>query len=639
MAEEEDEAEILRRLHGDRRSLCSRELELREYPDKYVIRSLDPDAAPDRAFSIGRSDGLLQPLLPGDAISENPCKVSTIYGVAGVIRLLAGTYVLVITSQKDVGTYHGSSIYRVNSMRFLPCNEALKHSTSQERRDEAYFTSLLSTVETTQGLYFSYERDLTVNLQRASKVAEERIYKPLWKQADPRFIWNRNLLEELIEAKLDPFIIPVIQGSILQLSLNSRKINEFQCFLKYHVLVISVFHCFSTLDSIDIMTIQFTLKEIPVKITLISRRCNRRLGTRMWRRGANLEGATANFVETEQLVEFEGFRSSFLQVRGSIPLLWEQIVDLSYKPRLNIINHEETPKVVQRHFHDLVQRYGETIAVDLTDKHGDEGQLSRAFAAEMEKFPHLRYVSFDFHSVCGKGNFDNLQLLYDQIKEDFEKQGYFLVNAEGEILLEQSGIIRSNCIDCLDRTNVTQSFLARKSLDSQLQKMGAFSSSESISNHKDIYDMFKILWAEHGDDISLGYAGSHALKGDLYGRQTLPGLIKDGMSALSRYYMNNFQDGIRQDALDLISGRYTVSRHGPSPFHLNAFETFSYLPVASAIIIGGITLTTVTLHQVGQNAQRFVSSILWAGVTAGVLALVKANGKQFCSRPRLCGLL
>lgn len=34
----------------------------------------------------------------------------------------------------------------------------------------------------------------------------------------------------------------------------------------------------------------------------------------MWRRGANLEGDTANFIETEQLLEFEGFRSSFLQV-------------------------------------------------------------------------------------------------------------------------------------------------------------------------------------------------------------------------------------------------------------------------------------------------------------------------------------
>ena len=34
----------------------------------------------------------------------------------------------------------------------------------------------------------------------------------------------------------------------------------------------------------------------------------------MWRRGANLEGDTANFIETEQLFELEGFRSSLLQV-------------------------------------------------------------------------------------------------------------------------------------------------------------------------------------------------------------------------------------------------------------------------------------------------------------------------------------
>lgn len=34
----------------------------------------------------------------------------------------------------------------------------------------------------------------------------------------------------------------------------------------------------------------------------------------MWRRGANLEGAAANFIETEQLLQFQNFRSSFLQV-------------------------------------------------------------------------------------------------------------------------------------------------------------------------------------------------------------------------------------------------------------------------------------------------------------------------------------
>lgn len=31
-----------------------------------------------------------------------------------------------------------------------------------------------------------------------------------------------------------------------------------------------------------------------------------------------------------------------VQVRGSIPLLWEQIVDLSYKPQLKVINSDQT---------------------------------------------------------------------------------------------------------------------------------------------------------------------------------------------------------------------------------------------------------------------------------------------------------
>ncbi|XP_020192884.1 phosphoinositide phosphatase SAC8 isoform X9 [Aegilops tauschii subsp. strangulata] len=615
MATDADEAPLL----ADeplRPGSCSRELELREFRDRYVFRSLDGGGA----FAVARADGSLHPLSPEEAAAGSDCKVSKIYGVAGMIRLLAGSYVLVITSRKDAGSYGASTVYHANSMKFLCCNEAIKHLTSEEKRDEAYFMSLLRIAETTCGLYYSYDRDLTLNLQRASKLAAGRVHKPLWKQADPRFVWNRNLLEELIETKLDEFITPLIQGSF--------------------------------------QTEQFTLKDRLVRITLFSRRCNRRLGTRMWRRGANLEGATANFVETEQLVEYEGLTSSFIQVRGSIPLLWEQIVDLSYKPRPSIIEHEEMTKVVERHFHDLSQRYGDTMVIDLTDKavqqrqmtvcptffllqQGDEGNLSNAFAAEMQNFPDIRYVHFDFHHICGGGNFDNLQVLYDEIEEAIQKQGYFLMNSKGEILLDQSGVVRSNCIDCLDRTNVTQSFLARKSLDSQLQRMGALSSAESISQSDIINDKFKKLWVEHGDELSLEYAGSYALKGDLvrYGRQTLPGLIKDGMSALSRYYLNNFHDGVRQDALDLISGYYTVSKSSSSPFQIIGFESAPYLPVASAIIVGGITVTTFTLSQVGRSAQHLISSIIFAGLTAGVVALVKANGKQLCSRPRLCGLI
>lgn len=51
----------------------------------------------------------------------------------------------------------------------------------------------------------------------------------------------------------------------------------------------------------------------------------------MWRRGANLEGDTANFVETEQLLELEGYKCSLLQVelRCLIRLLMYQHCSLS----------------------------------------------------------------------------------------------------------------------------------------------------------------------------------------------------------------------------------------------------------------------------------------------------------------------
>ncbi|CAL0302629.1 unnamed protein product [Lupinus luteus] len=473
------------------------ELQLLEFQDKFVIKS---HHFPNHGFSIDRRDGNIN-LLDGDTNLESPSNTSTIYGVVGTIRLVVGTYAIVITSRKEVGSFLGFPVYHLMSMRVLACNETLRFATGQEKKDEAYFMTLLKEVESMPGLYYSYETDITLNLQRRSKLVEGWMSKPFWKQADPRFVWNRHLLEELIECK------PVM------FSLN-RGLSFQQAELK--------------------------VKETLLTVTLISRRCTRRLGTRMWRRGANLDGDTANFIETEQLFENEDFSSSFLLVRGSIPILWQQIVDLSYKPHL---------------------------------RHGEEGQLSAAYAAEMQNQQNVRYVPFDFHSHCRSSNFDNLKILYDDISEDFEKQRYFLIDSKGNVLEEQKGVVRHNCIDSLDRTNVTQCYLAEKSLNLQLQRIGVLTLTEGISMFGEEYGKFRTLWAEQGDEISLEYAGTYALKGDLvrYGKQTLFGMIKDGMSSISRYYLNNFHDG---DALDLISGHYTVSRNSDSPLQQNSFESF-----------------------------------------------------------------
>ena len=49
----------------------------------------------------------------------------------------------------------------------------------------------------------------------------------------------------------------------------------------------------------------------------------------------------------------------------------------------------------------------------------------------------------------------------DRLTQYQEQHSYFLQSREGAVLARQSGVFRTNCIDCLDRTNVVQSLLAR----------------------------------------------------------------------------------------------------------------------------------------------------------------------------------
>lgn len=68
-----------------------------------------------------------------------------------------------------------------------------------------------------------------------------------------------------------------------------------------------------TLDSV-VMVKDCAVKGKNFKYVLISRRSCFRAGVRYYMRGADLEGHVANFVETEQILEYEGHRGSFVQV-------------------------------------------------------------------------------------------------------------------------------------------------------------------------------------------------------------------------------------------------------------------------------------------------------------------------------------
>ncbi|KAL3651862.1 Fimbrin, actin-bundling protein [Castilleja foliolosa] len=579
-------------------------MRLWEFPDQYVVEPTDGSSA--SFLAISRLDGSLT------AIDEIPqCKsvrvpkIQTIYGVVGMLKLLAGSYLFVITERECVGSYLGHPIFKVISMKVFPCDHSLKNSPEEQKKMESEFSRLLSVAERTVGLYFSYDVNITLSAQRLNDLGDESKLLPLWRQADPRFLWNSYMLEVLIDNKLDPYLLPVMQGS---------------------------FHSFQSAIGKDILD-----------VALIARRCTRRTGTRMWRRGADSDGFVANFVETEQIIQLKGYTASFIQlgVRGSIPLLWDQIVDLTYKPKFEIVRPDEAPRVAERHFLDLRKKYGNVIAVDLVNKHGGEGRLCEKFGHAMEPIASddVRYLHFDFHKICGHVHFERLSELYDQIEDFLIKSRYLLINEKGEKVEAQVGVVRTNCIDCLDRTNVTQSMIARKMLEFQLRRLGVFDAEETISTHPNFDDSYKILWANHGDDISIQYSGTPALKGDFVrcGQRTIQGILKDGWNALMRYYLNNFCDGTKQDAIDLLQGHYivSVSRGMTPPAQKGGIEAIASFPLAFVLIMIGLFFATISLKRVGHDLWNLLFSFMWASMSLVLAAFVRANGRIFCNRPRL----
>ena len=62
--------------------------------------------------------------------------------------------------------------------------------------------------------------------------------------------------------------------------------------------------------------------------------------------------------------------------------------------------------------------------------------------------------------------------------------------------------------------------------------------------------------------MSQQYAGTGALKSGFTrtGKRTVGGLLDDGWKSAMRYYLNNFCDGRKQDALDLVSGTFALDK-------------------------------------------------------------------------------
>ena len=98
------------------------------------------------------------------------------------------------------------------------------------------------------------------------------------------------------------------------------------------------------------------------------------------------------------------------------------------------------------------------------------------------------------------------------------------------------------------------------------------------------------------------------------GKRTFGGLIDDGLKSGMRYILNNFFDGHKQDALDLLTGTYTIKKGGL----LLGVQLFCSLPLhaislSSAPILSALWIMTMQLLCTGMALNTDSASALADG--------------------------
>lgn len=395
--------------------------------------------------------------------------------------------------------------------------------------------------------YFSYDIDITRNMSKKAEFPSQD--SPLFAQVDSQFFWNRHIIQSFLGNGPDILALPLMQGFVGQqtftVDTHPPQVDEGAESLEMRDLTPSGSGPSSPPPERTKEVAELRPSEKTYLLTLISRRSTKRAGLRYLRRGIDEDGFTANTVETEQILSPLEWTStsrtySFLQVRGSIPLFFTQS-PYSLKPA-PVIQHssESNYQACKKHFERLAASYGKLQIVNLVEKHGIEEPVGTRYQQNVARMNEeigedraVPFEWFDFHRMCRGMKFENVSYLLLDLKDRLEELGS--TTQEGGVVKEQQkGVIRTNCMDCLDRTNVCQSSFGKHMLELQLKEEGFDMSAQQDQTTT----WFNTLWADNGDAVSKQYASTAAMKGD-YTRtrkRDYRGALNDLGLSLTRFY-------------------------------------------------------------------------------------------------------
>ncbi|CAF0762456.1 unnamed protein product [Adineta ricciae] len=444
---------------------------------------------------------------------------------AGITR----PFLIFATEEVFIGQLFDAYIFRISqiatiSLRDNPEDEVFVSGIKKLFQGRCFYYAVYSKPQLdTAKSFFKKPYDITLCAQRMVQGHD----------SDIRFFWNRGLCLPLLKFNIDiRYWIPKIMCGGIETYRNPGE---------------------------------------DIELWLISRLSCERAGTRFNVRGVNDDGAVANFVETEQIVFLPGQSnySSFVIVRGSIPLFWHQPRFQVGAHRITISRSEALSfKSFFEHFKHLYRHHGRVLIINLIEQRDDEKRvgeeyrnlfelLVKTYQSKQKKakvslgyLTEKDFVWFDYHEharqlkgLTPEQIIDRMLIQNTQhsIRSELQRQSIFTY-VDGATKSLQQGVFRINCIDCLDRTNNVQLTLGMVICTMQIESLQKKVDVNNLVNH------LKEMWINNGDHISRIYTGTGAI-----GQRSK---AKDIQRSFGRAIQNSLRDDEKQQSIQTLIYSY-----------------------------------------------------------------------------------
>lgn len=96
-----------------------------------------------------------------------------IWGIVGIIQLLACPYLIVVNDAQKIGTIANQDIFKINSTHMIPYSRSMLHLDEKQIRNNTTYLEMIKSVLNTQHFYFSYTYDLSHTMQRLHNTTPE----------------------------------------------------------------------------------------------------------------------------------------------------------------------------------------------------------------------------------------------------------------------------------------------------------------------------------------------------------------------------------------------------------------------------------------------------------------------------------